>query len=182
MSSRAHAPAARVRRKARAIKLLILDVDGVLTDGGIVIGPNGDEIKRFDARDGQGMKLLQEAGIAVALVTGRFSRAVSRRARELGVRLVYQRVRNKVAAYEKLKAKINCADDQVAFAGDDIADLALLGKVGLAITVRDGWEELKSRVDYVTAHKGGRGAVREIAELLLEAQGKWKEVVAKMGG
>ena len=167
---------ARLQRKARAIRLLILDVDGVLTDGGIVINDRGEEIKRFDVRDGQGIKLLQDNGIAVTLITGRFSKAVSHRARDLGIRIVYQRVRNKLEAYAKLKAETGCQDREVAFVGDDLADLPLLRKVGLAITVEDGWKELKPRVDYVTKHKGGRGAVREVAEFLLAAQGKWKEL------
>jgi 3-deoxy-D-manno-octulosonate 8-phosphate phosphatase (KDO 8-P phosphatase) len=173
-----HVPA-RVQRKARPVKLLLLDVDGVLTDGGIVMSDSGEEIKRFDVRDGQGIKLLQDSGITVALITGRLSKAVSRRARDLGIVMVYQGVSDKLDAYAKIKAKSRCRDHEIAYVGDDVADLPVLRRVGFAITVDDGWTELKSRVDYVTRCKGGRGAVREVAELLLRAQRRWEELLPK---
>jgi 3-deoxy-D-manno-octulosonate 8-phosphate phosphatase (KDO 8-P phosphatase) len=170
---------ARARRKARWIKLLLLDVDGVLTDGGITIDDRGGEIKRFDVRDGHGIKLLQAGGIEVALITGRFSKVVFHRARDLGIRRVYQKAQNKFFTYKKMKAQTGYEDGQIAYIGDDLVDLPLLGRVGLSITVEDSCKELKSRVDYVTAHKGGHGAVREVAEFLLRAQRRWDELLSE---
>lgn len=167
---------AEIRKKAQKIKLLLLDVDGVLTDGGIVVDNRGEEIKRFDARDGHGIRLLMRAGIQVGLITGRSSKVVSHRAKDLGIRMVYQKVYNKVERYQKIKKKTGLKDQEIAYVGDDITDLPILRKVGLAVTVKDCWSELKRAVDYVTAGGGGRGAVREIVELLLRAQGKWGEV------
>lgn len=164
-----------VQKKAAKIKLILLDVDGVLTDGGIIIDSRGMEAKRFDVRDGQGITLLIDCGIKVGFITGRSSTIVRRRAKELGVTIVYQGVKNKAEIYERLKTKTGLKDDQIAYVGDDILDLPVLRKVGLAIAVRDSWSGLKSRVDYVTKSSGGRGAAREIAELMLDVQGLWKK-------
>ena len=164
---------AKIRKKAQRIKLLLLDVDGVLTDGGIVMDDRGEEIKRFDVRDGHGIRLLIRAGIQVGLMTGRSSRVVDHRAKDLGIRMVYQRVHNKIQVYQKIKRKTGLKDQEIAYVGDDIMDLPILRRVGLAVTVEDCWGELKRVVDYVTEGEGGRGAVREIIELLLQAQGKW---------
>ncbi len=168
-----------VRKKAAKIRLLLLDVDGVLTDGGIVMDNRGEEIKRFDVRDGHGIRLLQRAGIQVALITGRKSRVVSHRARDLGIRMVYQQAYDKLEVYEKIKRKTRLADEEIAYVGDDIVDLPVLRRVGLAMTVRDCWTPLKQRVDHVARSQGGRGAVREIVELLLKAQGRWEDVSRK---
>jgi 3-deoxy-D-manno-octulosonate 8-phosphate phosphatase (KDO 8-P phosphatase) len=169
----------RIRKKARRVKLLLLDVDGVLTDGAIVIDSAGKETKRFDVRDGHGVRLLQEAGIQVGLITGRSSRAVAYRARELGVALLFQNASDKITVYEKIKAKVKLMDHQIAYAGDDLQDLPLLLRVGFSVTVKNGWEGLKGRVDYVTVNKGGEGAVREVTEVLLESQGKWSRIVRR---
>lgn len=147
--------------------MLLLDVDGVLTDGGIYIDDRGVETKRFDVRDGQGITLLQRQGIRVGIITARSSNVVRYRARELGIRLVYQRVRDKAHVYEAIKRKIGLEDDEIAYVGDDLSDLAILRRVGLAITVHDSWAALKPEVDYVTRADGGHGAVREVVELLL---------------
>lgn len=168
-----------VQKKAAKIKLILLDVDGVLTDGGIIIDNRGIEAKRFDVRDGQGITLLIHGGIKVGFITGRSSTIVRRRAKELGVRIVYQGVKNKVEIYDRIKTKTGLKDDQIAYVGDDILDLPLLRKVGLAIAVRDSWPGLKSRVDYVTKSDGGRGAVREISELVLDVQGLWKKFLGR---
>ena len=136
----------------------------------------GEEIKYFDARDGHGIRLLARAGIEVGLLTGRSSRVVTHRARDLGIRMVYQKVFNKVDVYQKIKRRKRLTDQEVAYVGDDIVDLPVLRRVGLSIAVRDAWEGLKYKVDYVTEQKGGRGAVREVVEMLLHAQGKWGEV------
>ena len=165
---------AAVRKKAEKIKLLLLDVDGVLTDGGIHIDDRGVETKRFDVRDGHGIKQLRSGGIEVGFLTSRVSDAVRYRAKELGVRIVYQGVTDKVDAYKKIKRRTGLTDRQIAYVGDDILDLPLLREVGWAIAVRDCWPEMKPMVDYVTRVAGGRGAVREVAEVLLRAQDKWR--------
>jgi 3-deoxy-D-manno-octulosonate 8-phosphate phosphatase (KDO 8-P phosphatase) len=168
-------PAA-VQKKAAKIKLILLDVDGVLTDGGIIIDDRGVEAKRFDVRDGQGITLLIHSGIKVGLLTGRYSGIVRRRAKELGVTIVHQGVRDKAEIYERIRRKNGLKDEQVAYIGDDILDLPVLRRAGLAITVRDGWPGLRIEVDYITETKGGMGAVREVSELLLKAQGAWESL------
>jgi 3-deoxy-D-manno-octulosonate 8-phosphate phosphatase (KDO 8-P phosphatase) len=170
---------AAVRKRAQRVKLLLLDVDGVLTDGGIVIDDRGGEIKRFDVRDGQGIRLLMEAGVEVGLMTGRSSGVVRRRAKELGIRILYQNVVDKLKVYEKIKRRIGVVDREVAYVGDDVMDLPLLSRVGLAVAVRGAWEGLRSKVHYVSAREGGRGAVREVVELILHAQGKWTQVTRR---
>lgn len=171
--------AAAVRKKAQDIKLLLLDVDGVLTDGSIVINGRGEEIKRFHVRDGEGIKLLNRAGIRIGLISGRYSQAVTHRARELGIRIVYQRVLDKGETYRKVKSRTGLADREIAYLGDDLGDLPILCRAGLAMAVKDGWGGLRALVDYVTESGGGQGAVREVAELLLRAQSKWEEITRK---
>ena len=170
---------AKIRRRAQRIKLLLLDVDGVMTDGGIVMNHKGEEIKRFDVRDGHGIRLLMSAGIQVGLVTGRSSRVVTHRARDLGIRLVYQKAYNKLVAYQKIKTKTGLSDPEIAYVGDDIVDLPVLRRVGLAMAVKDAEENVKGAVHYVTKQRGGRGAVREVVELLLRAQGRWEGLLKK---
>lgn len=164
---------AAVRRKAKKIRLLLLDVDGVLTDGRIIVDDRGVETKQFHVRDGQGINLLMRSGIEVGIITGRASKAVAYRARELGIKIVRQSVEDKLAAYAEIKSKAQLSDDQVAYMGDDIIDLPILTRAGLAITVKDSWPGLAPFVDLVTEMGGGSGAVREVAELVLKAQGKW---------
>ncbi|MET0502638.1 MAG: phenylphosphate carboxylase subunit delta [Candidatus Binatia bacterium] len=171
-----HIPAA-FQKKAEKIKLILLDVDGVLTDGGIIIDDRGVEAKRFDVRDGQGIAALIHAGIKVGFITGRSSSIVRRRAKELGVTMVYQGVRDKAAVYERIKRKTGLQDGQIGYVGDDIPDLPILRKAGLAIMVVGGWSGLKATVDYITKNQGGRGAVREVSELLLDVQNKWNHVL-----
>lgn len=166
-----------VRKKARLVKLLLLDVDGVLTDGRIIIDDSGVETKQFDVRDGQGIVSLLRAGIQVGLITSRTSKSVRYRAKELGLQMVLQGVPNKGEAYREIQRKTGLAATCIAYMGDDIGDLEVLRRVGLALTVSDGWHELSNVVDYVTQHAGGRGAVREVAELLLRAQNKWRDLV-----
>jgi 3-deoxy-D-manno-octulosonate 8-phosphate phosphatase (KDO 8-P phosphatase) len=168
-----------VREQARRIKLLLLDLDGVLTDGGIVMDHRGEEIKRFDVRDGHGIRLLQRAGIQVGIISGRTSRAAEHRAQDLGIELLYQGADDKVAAYEKIKRMTGLKDREIAYVGDDLVDLPVLRRVGLSIAVNDCWKDLKRLTDYVTRASGGRGAVREVAELLLKAQQKWRRVAQR---
>lgn len=165
-----------MRKKAANIRLLLLDVDGVLTDGRIIVDDRGVETKHFHVRDGQGIALLKRAGIEVGFITGRKSRVVGHRARDLKVSLLFQGVDDKLAIYEQIKKKIALTDPQIAYVGDDMIDLPVLRRVGFAVAVGDGWPELKSLVDYVTVTSGGRGAVREVAELLLKSQGKWSKL------
>lgn len=154
--------------------MLLLDVDGVLTDGRIIINDSGIETKHFHVRDGQGIALLLRAGIAVGFLSSRKSACVRHRAKELGVRLIHLGVRNKLEAYNAIKREHRLKDFQIAYMGDDIVDLPVLRRVGLAISVRDGWNGLRASVDAVTVANGGSGAVREIAEMLLKAQKKWR--------
>ena len=163
-----------LRKKVQEIELLLLDVDGVLTDGGIYIDDRGVESKRFDVRDGQGITLLKRAGIKVGVISGRSSGAVRRRAAELGVKLLYQGVRDKSETYERIKTRTGLKDEQIAYMGDDIMDIPILRAVGWAITVPNGWPGVRPVVDYITEAKGGRGAVREVSELIISTQNRRK--------
>lgn len=156
-----------IKRKAEKIKLIALDVDGVLTDGRIILTNDGDELKCFHSRDGQGIKLAQESGVKFALITGRKSKLVDYRARELDINEVYQDVDDKVSVFRALLHKYDLESNQCVYIGDDVGDLALLKKVGLAITVADGVKEVKEVVDYITKREGGKGAVREAIDLIL---------------
>ena len=165
--------------KAQHIKLLVLDVDGVLTDGKVIYADSGEELKFFDARDGHGIKLLMRAGLEVAIITGRASRAVEHRAANLGITIVYQKALNKIEAYEEILKMKNLTDRQVCVVGDDLPDLPMLRRCGLSFAVPDSAQELRDFVDCITAKEGGRGAVREVCETLLKAQGLWEKAVAR---
>lgn len=164
-------------QSARQIKLLILDVDGVLTDGGIILDGGRGEYKKFNVRDGHGIRLLIEAGIEVAILTGRDSKVVQRRARELGIKEVCQGSHEKLASYEKIKGKLGLPDSRIAYLGDDIVDIPVFRKVRLAVAVADAHEEAKKHAHYITKTEGGKGAAREVAEMLLKAQGHWDDVI-----
>lgn len=168
-----------MRGKLLRIRLLLLDVDGVLTDGRIIIDDDGRESKFFDVRDGHGIKMLLRFGLDVAFMTGRSSRVVEHRARELGVAEVHQGVWDKLACYEEILARRGLTDEEVAFMGDDIVDIPVLRRVGFSATVADAEEEVKAIADYVAVNKGGRGAVREICKSILEVQGYWAQVGAR---
>ena len=169
---------ASTQKKAARIKLLLLDVDGVLTDGRIIIDDRGVETKQFHVRDGQGIAWLRREGIEVGFITGRSSGVVRLRAKDLGVKLVCQGVTDKLACYEQIQQNHGLRDEDIAYVGDDMVDRPIMGKVGLAISVADGWPGLLASVDYVTSAVGGQGAVREVAELLLKAQGKWTKLTS----
>ena len=171
----------KLRVKAAKVRLLVLDVDGVLTDGRIIMDHEGREIKAFDVRDGHGIKLLRRSGIEVAMLTGRNSPVVQKRADDLDIPWVRQQVYDKVAAYEEIADVLGIKDEETCFVGDDVVDIALLKRVGLPICVADGVQEAKDTALYVTQSPGGRGAVREVCELLLQAQGKWAEIVRRQG-
>ena len=168
-----------LREKLQHIKILIMDVDGVMTDGRIIINDDGRETKNFDVRDGHGIKLVQRYGIEVVLLTGRQSEVVKHRANELGIKEVHQKIFNKKEVFVEILQKNNLNADQAAFIGDDIIDIPVLKEAGFSATVADAIDIVKKTVDYVTKNKGGRGAVREVCEMLLQAQGRWPEIAAK---
>lgn len=159
-------------QKAAQIRLVILDVDGVLTDGRLYFGSDGSEFKAFHIRDGHGIKMLQSYGIPVAVISGRRSPAVERRMAELGVTHVYQGIEDKTAALQELLDRLALVSGQVAYVGDDLVDLPIMTRVGLAIAVQDADPFVKRHAHWQTPHPGGQGAVRDVCELLLEARGQ----------
>ncbi len=160
-----------VYNKARAIKLLICDVDGVMTDGSLFFGDNGMEYKAFHSRDGLGIMMLQRSGIPLAIITARTSDVVAHRMKNLNIDLVFQGQLSKVQAFEEICQQLNLSPEQIAYAGDDLVDLPVMKKVGLSIAVADSHERVKQLADWTTRHNGGHGAVRDICELLMESQG-----------
>ncbi len=162
--------------KAKKIKLVILDVDGVLTDGSIILDNEGNEFKIFHVRDGHGIKMLSKVGIKVAIITGRRSKVVERRAEELGITDLYQGVFKKSSVYESLLQKYRCRDEEVAFMGDDIVDIELLKRVGFSAVPADADEGAEKWAAFISTKKGGRGAVREFIELILKSSGLWDSV------
>jgi 3-deoxy-D-manno-octulosonate 8-phosphate phosphatase (KDO 8-P phosphatase) len=168
--------------RARAVRLLILDVDGVLTDGSLYFGAQGEEMKRFDVRDGHGLRMLADAGLSVAIVSGRRSEAVERRAEGLGILAVLQGVTDKLAAGRELAQQLGLRLEECAAAGDDLPDLPLLRRVGLAVTVPGAPAAVRAAAHYVTEREGGRGAVRELSDLLLNAQGRLEGLLARYLG
>lgn len=163
--------------RIRAVKLVVFDVDGVLTDGRIIFSNSGEETKLFDVKDGHGIKLLMRSGIDVAIITARESEVVRRRARDLGITHVFQGMKDKKMALEELVKASGVAPDAMAYMGDDIIDLPVLKRVAFSAAVADAVSEVIERVDFVAKRPGGRGAARELAELILKVQGKWDEVM-----
>jgi 3-deoxy-D-manno-octulosonate 8-phosphate phosphatase (KDO 8-P phosphatase) len=160
------------RARLKKIKLLLLDVDGVLTDGRIFLDNKGNELKTFHVRDGHGIKLAQRAGISVGIITGRKSEVVNIRARELAIEEIHQGVHVKISVYESLLVKYGLRDEDVAYMGDDIVDLDILKRAGIAVTVADSDPSVRPHVDLITRAEGGRGAVREFINLILKARGE----------
>jgi 3-deoxy-D-manno-octulosonate 8-phosphate phosphatase (KDO 8-P phosphatase) len=157
-----------IQARTRKIKLLLLDVDGVMTDGRIILDSHGNESKAFNVRDGHGIKLAQKAGIMVGIITGRKSEVVEIRAKELGIQEVHQGAHNKINVYEALIKKYRLLDDEVAYMGDDIVDIDVLDRAGIAVAVADSDPAIKPHVDIITKTSGGRGAVREFINLILK--------------
>ena len=166
-----------LRERCAAIELLIVDVDGVLTSGGIVYGDPELEIKRFHVRDGSGLKMWHRAGKRTALLTGRSSPLVARRAAELGIAFVVQGATEKLPAYRRLLDEAGTVDEAVCYVGDDLPDVPPLSTCGLAVAVADACPEARHVAHYITRAQGGRGAVREIIEWILRCQGRWKDLV-----
>jgi 3-deoxy-D-manno-octulosonate 8-phosphate phosphatase (KDO 8-P phosphatase) len=158
-------------RRARAVRLAIFDVDGVMTDGTLYIGEAGEPFKAFNILDGHGVKMLQAAGVATAILSGRASEAVSRRARELSITYVVQGAEDKVAAFERLRGELGLAPEACAFMGDDLPDLGVMRLCGLAAAPDNAVPGVKAAAHYVTRARGGGGAVREFCELVLRSRG-----------
>jgi 3-deoxy-D-manno-octulosonate 8-phosphate phosphatase (KDO 8-P phosphatase) len=171
-----------VDRRAQRIKLLLMDCDGVLTDGRIELLENGDEQKTFHVRDGQGISLVHRAGLQTGIISGRTSSAVERRAQDLKMTYVRQDARDKIKALEEIMAAAEVTLDECAYIGDDLSDIPVLLRVELAIAVADAAAETKQAAHYVTELAGGRGAVREVCDLILKAQGHWHEVTKRFSG
>lgn len=168
-----------MNERLTTIQLLLLDVDGVMTDGGIIYDGNGLETKVFNVKDGHGIKMLQRAGIEVGIITGRSSAVVDIRARELGIELVYQGALRKLASYEDIKLKTGFGDSQIAYMGDDVIDVPVMRRVGFAAAPQDALAEAKRAAHYIASCNGGRGAVREVCDLILKGRGAWDDVTAR---
>ncbi|MCZ2291555.1 MAG: phenylphosphate carboxylase subunit delta [Burkholderiales bacterium] len=166
--------------KARNVKLVILDVDGVMSDGRIVIDDNGVEQRNFDIKDGFAVVALQMSGIDVAIITSKKSGSVRHRAEELKIKHFHEGIKKKTEPYEKMLAEMGITDAEVAYVGDDLVDLSMMKRVGMPIAVADAVDEVKSVAAYVTKARGGYGAVREAAELILKTQGKWEKLLSKV--
>jgi 3-deoxy-D-manno-octulosonate 8-phosphate phosphatase (KDO 8-P phosphatase) len=160
-----------ILEKAARIRLLIFDVDGVLTDGSLFLGDDGQEYKAFNSRDGHGIKMLQKYGVTVGIITGRSSQVVEHRMKNLGVTHVYQGKLEKLPAFEELIASLGVSAEQTAYVGDDVVDLPVMSRVGLAIAVQDAHPLVVHHSHWQTPHGGGRGAARDVCELIMEAHG-----------
>jgi 3-deoxy-D-manno-octulosonate 8-phosphate phosphatase (KDO 8-P phosphatase) len=159
-----------IRQKAQAIRLVIFDVDGVLTDGGLFFGEGGQEYKMFHSRDGHGMAMLLQTGVQIAIITGSHSPVVSARMARLGIQHVYLGRQDKHAAYQQVKTHLALQDAEIAYVGDDVIDLPVMSCVGLSIAVQDAHPLVQRCAHWQTTHGGGRGAVREVCEMIMEAQ------------
>jgi len=166
--------------QANDIKLVILDVDGVMTDGRIVINDDGTEARNFDIKDGMGVVALKMLGIEVAIITSKKSGAVRRRAEELKIKRFYEGAKKKLIPYQEILEDMQISDVQVCYVGDDLVDLSMMNRVGMPVAVADGVAEVKQAACYITQAPGGHGAVREVAELILKQQGKWDGLLAKV--
>jgi 3-deoxy-D-manno-octulosonate 8-phosphate phosphatase (KDO 8-P phosphatase) len=166
-----------ILERARKIRLVIFDVDGVLTDGRLILDDRGTEYKAFHSRDGHGMKMLQETGVRIGIITGRSSEVVKHRMASLGIEHVYQGQKDKLVAYADLKTKLVLQDEQIAYVGDDVVDLPVMRQVGLAIAVADAHDWVKKHAHWHTPQPGGHGAARDVCELIMEAQ---QQLTAKL--
>jgi 3-deoxy-D-manno-octulosonate 8-phosphate phosphatase (KDO 8-P phosphatase) len=157
--------------RAAKIRLAVFDVDGVLTDGGLILGDDGLEYKSFNTKDGLGMKMLQSSGVEIAIITARSSRVVSMRMESLGIKHLYQGQKKKLPALEKLQKELDLKSSEIAYVGDDVVDLPIMRRIGLAIAVQDAHWMVKQHSHWQTDSRGGRGAAREACELIMRAQG-----------
>jgi len=171
-----------LRSRILRVRLMIFDVDGVLTDGRIIYQDDGSEIKAFDVKDGHGIKLLQRVGIKVAFITGRYCKAVEHRAKALGIGWLYQGIHNKVEAYETVLAETGLKDEEAGFMGDDLIDLPVMRRVGFAAAVSDAVPHVLPYAHYVSNARGGHGACREVCEMILQVQNLWDKVTLRYFG
>jgi 3-deoxy-D-manno-octulosonate 8-phosphate phosphatase (KDO 8-P phosphatase) len=163
--------------KCSNIKLMLFDVDGVLTDGGIIYDGNGEELKVFNVRDGLGIRLLMKAGVMVGIVTGRSSKALRHRCENLGISLVFQGVRDKGILLDQIIQTTGYKAEEIAFMGDDLPDLPIMRKVGFSIAVANAHESVLKQADMITAEKGGAGAAREVCEKIIKSRGLWEDLL-----
>lgn len=170
---------AEIEERIKKIKILILDVDGVLTDGHITYGDYGDELKYYDVLDGFGIQMLRKAGIPTVIITAKRSKVNNRRARDLKVAHIYQNVEDKLVVFTSVLKKLNSMSEEVCCMGDDLMDLPIMSRAGFAVAVQNAVPEVKQVAHYVTSKSGGRGAVREITDKILKLQGKWALVTEK---
>ena len=168
-----------IKKRAAKIKLLLMDCDGVLTDGRITLLSDGDEQKSFHVRDGQGIVLLHKAGLQSGIISGRKSTLVERRAKELGIEFVKQGNSDKVKDFEEILAVAGVTFQETAFIGDDIADIPLMSRCGFSVAVADAVTDAKQKAHFITKLNGGFGAVREVTDLILQAQDKWEKLINK---
>lgn len=171
-----------VRERIEGVKILILDVDGVLTDGRLFYHDDGTETKAFDVRDGHGIKMIQRAGVEVALISGRATPSVEKRARDLGIAAVFQNIKDKVPVFESILEERGLSPEEAAFVGDDVVDIPVMSRVGFSVAVAGGSEHVVPAAHYVTLAPGGRGAVREVTELIIAVQGKWEDILGRYFG
>ncbi|WP_417499056.1 3-deoxy-manno-octulosonate-8-phosphatase KdsC [Methylophaga sp.] len=168
-----------ILEKAKKIKLVVFDVDGVLTNGQIIIGDDGEEYKAFHSRDGHGMKLLQFTGVEIAIITGRTSRTVEHRMQSLGIKYVYQGQRVKLPVFQQLIKELKLSPEECAYVGDDWVDLSIMSRVGLAVAVQDADPIVKKHAHFITTSNGGHGAAREVCELIMEGQGNLQDQIER---
>ncbi len=168
-----------MKERLEKIRILLLDVDGVLTDGRIIIDANGVESKFFNVKDGHGIKMVQRAGIEVGIISGRESRVVEKRASELGIQYVYQKAIDKILPYRDIMAKTGFDDSHVAYIGDDVIDIPILRRVGFAAAPADAVSDVFPHVHFVSDKNGGCGVVREVCDLLLKSQNAWDSIAGK---
>lgn len=169
----------KILKIAAPVKLLLMDVDGVLTDGRIIYDSEGQELKFFHVRDGHGLKLVSGYGITTGIITGRTSTIVDKRAKELGIELVYQNAKDKRLVIEEILSNKRLMPEEVAYIGDDIVDIPVFRRVGFRVTVPDAPYEVREEVDYVTLNYAGKGAVRDVCEIILKAKGLWLKILEK---
>jgi 3-deoxy-D-manno-octulosonate 8-phosphate phosphatase (KDO 8-P phosphatase) len=168
-----------VLARARRVQLVLFDVDGVLTDGSLYFGDDGKEYKAFHSKDGHGMKMLRECGIEIAVITGRTSPIVAQRMDSLGIQYVYQGQVDKLTPFLSLVQGLQLAPESVAYVGDDVTDLPVMQRVGLAVAVQDAHPLVKAHAHWQTPHPGGKGAARDVCDLILQAQGRWDAQMRK---
>jgi len=166
-----------MEEKIKRIKALALDVDGVMTEGKIIVNSDGTDTKHFDVHDGYGLVVLKRAGFKTAIITARAAKPVEVRGQDLKIDRIYQDAYPKVGFYEQMLKDLNVAEEEVCFMGDDLPDLPILKRVGFAVAVANATDEIKKHADYITQKRGGRGAVREVIELILKTQGKWEAII-----